>query len=111
MRTDLELLGPRMLREIIDKFLDTAEQQEAAIRRAIDRNDPAALAIAAHGLKGSSATVGAARMAEICQQLERDGRDGSVAGAGERLAELRRELDRVSTFFRRHAARASVDGR
>ncbi len=111
VRTDLELLGPRMLREIIDKFLDTAEQQEAAIRRAIDRNDPAALAIAAHGLKGSSATVGAARMAEICQQLERDGRDGSVAGAGERLAELRRELDRVSTFFRRHAARASVDGR
>ncbi len=106
VRTDLELLGPRMLREIIDKFLHTAQQQEAAIRLAIDRDDPAALAVAAHGLKGSSATVGAARMAEICKQLERSGRDGSVAGAGERLAELKRELDRVSTFFRRHAARA-----
>ncbi len=106
VRTDLELLGPRMLREIIDKFLDTAQHQETAIRRAIDGNDPAALAVAAHGLKGSSATVGAARMADICKQLERSGRDGSIAGAAERLTELKRELDRVSTFFRRHAARA-----
>ena len=105
VRTDLELLGPSMLREIIDKFLDTAEQQEAAIRRAIEGNDPATLATAAHGLKGSSATVGAARMADICKQLERTGRAGSVAGAGERLVELQRELDRVSAFFRRHAAR------
>ena len=110
MRTDLELLGPSMLREIIDKFLDTAEQQEAAIRAAIDRNEPAALAVAAHSLKGSSATVGAARMADICNQLERGARDGSVAGAKERLIELKRELDRVSAFFRRHAARAPVDG-
>ncbi len=109
VRTDLQLLGPRMLREIIDKFLDTAQQQEAAIRRAIERGEAAALAAAAHGLKGSSATVGAARMAEICKQLEESGRDGSVEGAGERLRELKRELDRVSTFFRRHAVRSSAE--
>ncbi len=110
VRTDLELLGPRMLREIIDQFLDTAEQQQVAIRRAIEQSDPEALAVAAHGLKGSSATVGASRMAEICKDLERDARAGSIGGAGEQLAELGRELDRVSTFFRRHAARAPRAG-
>ncbi len=111
VRTDLELLGPRMLREIIDKFLDTADHQETAIRQAIEQGDAAALAVAAHGLKGSSATVGAARMAEICKQLEQSGREGSVAGAEERLRELGRELNRVSTFFRRHAARPSAERR
>ncbi len=105
VRTDLEILGPRMLREIIDKFLDTADQQEAAIRRAVEQDDAAALTMAAHGLKGSSATVGAARMAELCKQLEHAWRQGSTEGAGERLAELEREKDRVNTFFRRHAAR------
>ncbi len=109
VRTDLELLGPRMLREIIDQFLDTADQQETAIRRAIEQGDAAALAIAAHGLKGSSATVGAARMAEICKQLEQSGRLGSVEGAGDRLRQLKRELDRVRTFFRRHAARPPAE--
>ena len=32
--------------------------------------DAAAYTVAAHGLKGSSATVGAARMAEICKRME-----------------------------------------
>ncbi len=111
VRTDIKLLGPSMVREIIGNFLDTAEELETAIRRAVDRQDLGALVTAAHELKGSSATVGAAHMAEICKQLERDGYQGSLTGAEGRLVELNRELDRVSTFFRRHAARASRNGR
>ncbi len=110
VRTDIRLLEPRMLREIINNFLDATIELEAKIRLAVDRQDPSALAAAAHELKGSSATVGAARMAEICKQLERGGHHGSLEGAGERLAELRRERDRVSTFFRRHAERAVEGG-
>ena len=108
VRSDLELLGPHMLREIIDQFVDSAEQHEITIRRAVDRNEPAALADAAHALKGSSGTVGAARMAQICKQLERCGRDGSMGEARELLAELRRELDRVSSFFLRRVPHSTV---
>ncbi len=111
VRTDIKLLGPRMLREIIANFLESAEKLETAIRLAVDQRDPAALATAAHELKGASATVGAARMAEICKQMERSGRQGSFGSAEQRLLELRRELDRVSTFFRRHAARAAQSDR
>ncbi|MEM7349370.1 MAG: response regulator [Acidobacteriota bacterium] len=103
VRTDLELLGPKMLREIIEQFLVNANQQEAAIRSAVEQRDIAALKDAAHSLKGSSATVGAARMADICKELENAARQGSLEGAEERVRQLGIELGRVTRFFRRQA--------
>ena len=104
VRTDLELLGPKLLGEIIDKFVDNAQQQEAEIRRAIERGDCDKLMHAAHSLRGSSSTVGAARMAEICKELENGASRGSLDGAGERLRRLAAELERVVEFFRCRAA-------
>ena len=109
VRTDLKLLGPKVLGEIIDKFLDNAEQQEAQIRAALERSDVEALKNAAHSLKGSSATVGAARMADICKELELTARQGSLEDADSRLRRLASELDRVRRFFRRQAESASAD--
>ncbi len=108
--TDLKMFGPRLLQEVFERFVDVAERHRASIQLAIDQGHTAALVTAAHDLKGSSTTIGAIRLAEICKQLERDARAGSIEGAGERLVELRRELDRVSAFSRRHAARATRSG-
>ncbi len=105
VRTDLELLGPKVLSEILEKFLATTGQQVADIQLAIETGDTEALKNAAHSLKGSSATVGAARMADICKELETAARAGSLEDAGKRLRRLTEELDRVSSFFSRHATR------
>ena len=109
VRTDLEILGPKMLAEILDQFLDNAVEQEAAIGLAIDRDDAQALARAAHDLKGSSATVGAARMAKLCERIELPALQGSLEEADQRLHELKRELGRVSKFFRRHVISSSAE--
>ena len=54
----------------------------------------------AHSLKGSSGTLGAMRMAEICADLEKLGRNGLLAEqACGGVAELERELERVRRTF------------
>ncbi len=107
VKTDLELLGPKMLGAIIDKFLDNANQQQMEIQRAIALGDAERLQAAAHSLKGSSSAVGAARMAEICEELEIDARQGSLVGADEKQRRLTAELGRVRRFFSRRAAGAT----
>ncbi len=107
VRTDLELLGPSVLSEILEKFLTTTDQQVAEIQRAIEGNDTNALKEAAHSLKGSSATVGAARMADICKELEIDARSGALVDPQRKLRRLTEELERVRSFFSRRATRAN----
>ncbi len=109
VRTDLKLLGPKVLGEIIDKFIDNAEQQEAEIRQALERADVEGVKDAAHSLKGSSATVGAVRMAELCKELELGARRGSIEGAGKKLRRLSSELERVRRFFRRQAESTAAE--
>ena len=110
VRTDLTLLGPKMLGEILHQFLHNADQHESEIRLAIERRDAESMQHAAHSLKGASATVGAARMAKICNELEIAARHGSLEGAEARSRLLSVELDRVRKFFRRQAQSQPADG-
>jgi len=52
---------------------------------------------AAHKLKGSCSNLGAARLRDLCQQLEKLGRDGSLQTAPELLASVEEEFGRVRT--------------
>lgn len=90
------------LRKIIALYVDQAERLLAALRGAVSRLDPAALEGAAHTLKSCSAGLGALPLAGICRELERLGRTGNLANAGELLADLERGYPPVREFLERY---------
>src|SRR5688572_18062933 len=94
--------GPELLTEMFGTYLSDAPERLAAIRDGMARADAAAVAAAAHGLKSSSANLGAAALAELCQRLERHCRSGSTAGADGMVAMIEEEC---------HHGAANLSGR
>ncbi|MBI2863331.1 MAG: response regulator [Chloroflexi bacterium] len=90
-----EASGQELVREIVEAFLEDAARQLAEIRSAVAAGDPHRLRESAHGLKGMSANLGAKAMASLSFDLEKLGREGSLQGAAELLAQLERESERV----------------
>jgi two-component system, sensor histidine kinase and response regulator len=76
-------LDPRTRRsaKVIELFLKHVPGQLAAIDQAVAAGDAEALRQSAHKLKGSSAAIGAPRMAELCKQLQHLGEGGKVGAA------------------------------
>jgi PAS domain S-box-containing protein len=87
----LEQLGAEAVARVLEKYLSNIAVVAEVVARAVEEDDAAALEMAAHSLKGSSSTVGAARMTEICRRLEALAEQGTTAGAAAGLEELRRE--------------------
>jgi HPt (histidine-containing phosphotransfer) domain-containing protein len=80
--------------ELIDEFLREAVTQVAQLREAAGRGDASAARAAAHRLKGSALTMGARRLAALCDRAEQRDHareDGTSAIA----AAIETELDRV----------------
>ncbi|MCP3962691.1 MAG: response regulator [bacterium] len=108
--TSLYQVRPGVLTELIDNFLSSAGERTTAIREAIEQADASELQKAAHSLKGSSGTLGAMRMAQICSYLEATGRNGTlteptgVSGARDATQELENELELVRETFERQLA-------
>jgi len=81
--------------KLIDQYLAESTQLMASLKEAIEHRDPVALRVAAHSLKGASSTVGATRMAGICEGLERLARKTTCDGAPILVVALGDELTRV----------------
>lgn len=62
---------PDLINELIDLYLEDVADKMAVMREAIAKSDEAALKSAAHSLRGSSASLGAWRMASVCKEIER----------------------------------------
>jgi HPt (histidine-containing phosphotransfer) domain-containing protein len=87
--------GEGLVAELVDLFVDDVPARLESIREAMAAGDPEALLQTAHSLKGSAATLGADRMAEICRQMEVSGRAGEMP-QGEGLFEsLEAEFEQV----------------
>ena len=82
--------------ELIATYLQTARERIAAMRKAAASADGTAMMQAAHSLKGSSAQLGAHRLAEACQELEQRAAQGSLAGAPSLVDRIEREFEPVS---------------
>jgi HPt (histidine-containing phosphotransfer) domain-containing protein len=97
--TNLQLLIDsgieEMIPNLISIFLESAGQDMEKIRIAIGVRDTAALASAAHSLKGSSSNMGASAFYALCRQIENDARSASLDGAAKLLESLELEFDRV----------------
>jgi CheY-like chemotaxis protein/HPt (histidine-containing phosphotransfer) domain-containing protein len=106
----LQLEGqPDVLDELVRPFLDEAPTQVAAIRGAVDARDAGTLKQAAHALKGSSANLGAPRLAALCDELEGLGRSGDLMPAAEITSRLESELDRVQAAFHAELHKTASD--
>jgi PAS domain S-box-containing protein len=77
-------LGP----ELAKLFESEAENALGALRAGLADGDARVVARAAHGLKGSSSTLGAARVAALAAELERAGRDGRLEATPELMDRL-----------------------
>jgi two-component system, sensor histidine kinase and response regulator len=83
------------VKKVIRLYLDTAPRYIDQMRQAVTAADGAALKIAAHTLKSSSANLGALRFADLCRALEMKGRENSLLGVESTLAELVRSYEVV----------------
>ena len=81
---------------IIDLYVRNARRNFEAAREALDRTDMEALGLAAHSLKGSSGSIGAARLSAISELLEAVAGGRRSGNASQLLGELGSELERVT---------------
>jgi len=91
--------GAKAVNDLIDAFLTGVEARIIAMRAALAQGDRAALASAAHNLTGSSGSYGASRLSTLARQLETMARRANPEAAGEQLAQLEAEFERVGLVF------------
>ena len=86
---------PDVLRELVHMFLEDATKRLETMREGTDEQDAQRLRQEAHALKGSSANMGATRIARISSELESIGRSDDLTHASRLLDALEEELGRV----------------
>ncbi len=96
----LYALRPEAVPQLVENFLSNATHQVVAMEQAIARGDAEALRSTAHSLKGSSSTLGAVQLAQLCRELEGRGKSGSTAIAAATVDDLQQQLARVAQEFR-----------
>lgn len=84
---------PDVVEEMMSVFLSDAPSLVSDIRNAVERSDAESLSMAAHRFKSSSFQMGAARMGELCLQLENKGEEGELSGTKELFVELEQEFE------------------
>ena len=84
-----------IVEEIVDIFLEDTPKRMVRIRDAMDSADPPALAHNAHALKGSCTVIGAVKMRDLCDELEKMGEASRLNDAEAQFRRLDRELGRV----------------
>ncbi len=94
-----ELLGAE-LDSVAALFLSDATARLKRLRAALETRDCKTFFEEGHTLKGSSANVGAVRLAAMCRELQRMGREEDLAGAPELVARVEWELAAVQKALR-----------
>ncbi len=88
---ELGVLAPESrgtLRELVNLFAVETPEQIARLGEGLDARSADAVQRAAHALKGSAISLGAARVGALAAELDRRAKAGSVAGAEEILAAI-----------------------
>ena len=89
---------PDLVVELIDLYLESAPRMVAAAREAAATGDGPSLRRAAHNLRGGSASLGARRLAALCEEIEAAG-CGPSREAAALAARLEEEFERARRSF------------
>jgi HPt (histidine-containing phosphotransfer) domain-containing protein len=95
---------PQFFSDLVKRYAADSEKYLNKLHVAIQESDSEALGEQAHALKGSSRTVGAVRVGEICAELEAIGKGGTVEGAAALMPELESNLIRSIAALEHSAA-------
>jgi len=87
---------------IVGLYLANSPGQLERIRRAIEEGNSEALLDAAHEMKSSSATVGAARLSSLLREMEGQARRRSLDRAAETLRAIEAEYDEATRWLAAH---------
>ena len=97
----IDTFGPEpesMLDVLVPIFLGDAEEQLTGMRAGLDANDAEAVRVAAHSLKGASASMALRKISAACLDTEtavKDGRWDDVSGL---VDEVQRQVDELASF-------------
>jgi HPt (histidine-containing phosphotransfer) domain-containing protein len=94
--------------ELLEMALETGRKHRAALDAGLNADDAAAVARAAHGIKGSAGNIGANVVYRLATELDSRARNGILDGARERVEAIDAAYARVEEEVR--AYRASVSG-
>jgi signal transduction histidine kinase/CheY-like chemotaxis protein/HPt (histidine-containing phosphotransfer) domain-containing protein len=106
-----ELQGPGdddFVSTVIDSYLESARASRQRLTEAIAANDAGRISEIAHGLKSSSANVGATVLAEFCKRLELMGRQDDLDQVSDVHEDFEREFERVVVALERETASAAA---
>lgn len=96
----LRMLNPgdndAFLKELIEIYLQDAPAHITEIEKALAATDATAVMRAAHSLKGSSSNFGATYFASLAQQIEHQGKAGTLGQTAAALVTLKTEYTRVA---------------
>ena len=93
-----------LMQELAELYLADADAQLPSLEEAAARRDLEHVTRVAHGLKGSSASIGADRVADAFKTLETMGREGTEAGLDDAVALARDAYGVVRERLSRMAA-------
>ena len=88
--------GNGFFRDMVELFTAEASSRVRQLGDALDLQDAPATAEVAHGLRGTSATFGALRLAQLCERIEELGRVGEIPAARELFPLVESELSAVT---------------
>ena len=92
--------GPSVLERAIDMYLENAPAALEELRRSIAGGDASAIWRIAHGLKSSSASLGAKQLAQHVGEMEGRARQNDLAEADSRFVSIEAEFKKVSMALR-----------
>jgi len=110
-----EVTGAPLVRDIVNHFAIETPQRLERMRQALIRTDGKDLTSVAHSLKGSSAQIGAVRVASLSAELEEKGGKADFNNAADRaslgdlLAEIEREVELAMPLLEQAAIQGVAD--
>lgn len=99
--------NPELVQEMVRSLFDEADRLLEEMRQATAGGDAAALARAAHRLKGTVVYLGARPTADAARRVEQAGASGDLPAAAGALHELETELMRLLDVLLDHQRRRS----
>lgn len=90
---------PDLVVELIDLYLADVPQRLDEMRNALTFSDAESVRAVAHGLKGSSSSLGAGKLAMLCEELELSVTGPSLQGSNTFLTKVEQEYERVRLAF------------